>query len=762
MAGKELEDACRPFLSDSLREVLDAHLAKKSPIIAFPKPGKICSAYVSRGYDIFGGEYAKKLGSHLDGSIGSLWRIRNKHRGNFIRKKKEVRNSLLFFIIMCVLLIYDLPYRLIMQPVQSLYLKLMPMLPWGEKSVAHLLLPNLASMIVWGIIAGILIYRGACKMERSIDIPVLGWRDNNLKTVVQLTIMAQPFWVVMRFGMGMPFLDAVKEFTAAMAAEAGNSLFMRIVSALEAIASKGQLLTAMFLIIYAVAFLQLFFDYLSRCKRQKKALEYEEKLTLEDIKDQWKKYTEYSRADLKKADRQLKFLDIWYHAVYTSSGKNHFPGWFDINTYVEKMEKALFPENRLKIQQLEEDLRKEREEEKHRREEIQIEQEKRKKEQKAAAVVDNRSDEQKEADKQAALDRIGHCWGADGKIVDQKEAFQVLKNALGYLEVVPAKPYPANARGAKLYEDGFKGECNGRNYRVIMDYYEKAAKMGHLLALARLANIYDTDYELTDSTGHNHPMTLEQWVHSMEQAAVDARMTMGLTPEAPMETLLSHAWNPATGFDNEVLYYLAMHCKEETDVSKSARQFVYRFVIDVLGRDPDARTSWYLAQINYYCCDNMTAARLWAEAAAGKAYPPALYFLYEHQEKLGIPYKLAQAYCYKAWDDGHGYPPARISEIWDKLNERSRREMEKNIERLRRETLRQAKEEQIKIQLEAYRKSLEEKERMVNVAIHGTPLSDDEAVAAGKMSVKEHVIGSIAKEEKLDKRKKELESRSDL
>ena len=86
-------------------------------------------------------------------------------------------------------------------------------------------------------------------------------------------------------------------------------------------------------------------------------------------------------------------------------GKGQFSGLFDINSYVKEGEDSLFPDN-IPL------LRK---------------------------------------------------WEAK-----QEEHFALLRTALGFSRLVPAEPYPSDARE---YRDGFQCECIGRNYMVAKEYY---------------------------------------------------------------------------------------------------------------------------------------------------------------------------------------------------------------------------------------------------------------------------------------------------
>ncbi len=86
---------------------------------------------------------------------------------------------------------------------------------------------------------------------------------------------------------------------------------------------------------------------------KKKKEEQEEKEVVTDIRRQWDFYLEF-RKELRDADRQLKFMDMWNQAA---GKKGHFPGWFDINEYVRRTENALLKENRVRIQEVEKEER---------------------------------------------------------------------------------------------------------------------------------------------------------------------------------------------------------------------------------------------------------------------------------------------------------------------------------------------------------------------------------------------------------------------
>ena len=245
---------------------------------------------------------------------------------------------------------------------------------------------------------------------------------------------------------------------------------------------------------------------------------------------------------------------------------------------------------------------------------------------------------------------------------------------------------------------------------MAKEHYETAAKLGHLLALARLANIYDTDRNLDSVIAYGDALSLEQWSHPMEHEAEEARRIMGLTPQAAISCLLRHAWHPQAGFDLEVLYYLAQRCIGDRNVDEEITRSVCLFTLALLtpaAEKNDARCAYYLARLN------------------------------------------------QAWEKK--YPPAQICEVWDKLTEKRRKEMERAINQAKENALHEARERQKNAQLEAYKKQLEARERVLNLTLRDAYLDDDAAQIAGLMSTDELMIGKILKEDKLEKYKKELD-----
>lgn len=83
--------------------------------------------------------------------------------------------------------------------------------------------------------------------------------------------------------------------------------------------------------------------------------------------------------------------------------------------------------------------------------------------------------------------------------------------------------------------------------------------------------------------------------------------------------------------------------------------------------------------------------------------------------------------------------------------------MERAINQAKENALCEARERQKNAQLEAYKKQLEARERILNLTLRDAYLDDDAAHIAGLMSTDELMLGKILKEDKLEKYKEELD-----
>lgn len=744
---------CKDKFPNALREAIDRYLDRKGPLVEFPEPESRSILIGDKvvNFDIFHSKYVKALSEGLDQTLGLLWECKFRHWGQHKREKRKTIQSMGLLLLLSLILALDLPALLIDGPVQAVYAFLKPLLPWKEKSVAHLLIPGVIDLILCGVVGGILIWKTVSRMPKHRQRAIHGYGENNVRSVVSLTGLVWPFVLLVRVGMGASFLEGVWMVQAAAESATGS---LSVIDALTACLSSGLFMAGILILIYAVALLDQVGYYLYLLRHEEGLLAKEARLTVEDAKLQWSHYHTYIK-ELVSTDRQLKFLEIWNQAV---GGKGQFSGLFDINSYVKKGEDSLLPDNipllRTWEAKQEEQLALEQKGEQQLKEQKKALQKQEQSAEKAEAVFEIASEEARKD----ALSRFPLCFDKAGKLAKPEEAFALLRTALGFSRLVPAEPYPSDAPGAREYRDGFQCECTGRNYMVAKEHYEAAAKQGHLLALARLANIYDTDRNLDSVIAYGDALSVEQWPHPMEHEAEETRRMMGLTPQSAVSCLLRYAWNPQVGFDLDVLYCLALHCIGSRNVEEEITRAVCLFASALLtgaAEQEDARCAFYLAKLNFDYYKDRKSSHLWAKASAGLRYGPALYFLYEHQKELSLDGETARMYCYQAWENN--YPPARICAVWDKLTEARRKEMERQINRAKETALREARERQKRAQLETYKKQLEDRERVLNLVLHNAYLDDDAAYMAGVMSADELMMGKMLKEEKLDKHKKELD-----
>lgn len=248
------------------------------------------------------------------------------------------------------------------------------------------------------------------------------------------------------------------------AAEESATGSLSVIDALTACLSSGLFMAGSLILTYAVALLDQVGYYLYLLRHEEGLLAKEARLTVEDAKLQWSHYRTYIK-ELVSTDRQLKFLEIWNQAV---GGKGQFSGLFDINSYVKEGEDSLFPDNipllRKWEAKQEEQLALEQKGEQRLKEQKKALQKQEQSTEKAEAVFEIASEETRKD----ALSRFPLCFDKAGKLAKPEEAFALLRTALGFSRLVPAEPYPSDARE---YRDGFQCECIGRNYMVAKEYY---------------------------------------------------------------------------------------------------------------------------------------------------------------------------------------------------------------------------------------------------------------------------------------------------
>lgn len=743
---------CRSAFPNALREAIDLYLDREKPLKEFPKPEtlKILIGDDLVSFNILSSDYVKGLSKELDSTLGILQEYKYKHFGEYKRKKRRVAMSMILLLVMMLILIFDLPFLLIDGPVQSIYELVRPLLPWGDRSVAHLLIPGVIDLILCGILGGVLISKTKAGIPHYRERLFRGYSENMICSAVEVSALVWPFILLVRIGMGFSFLEGVG---LVLGVEAADPI-LKVINSLTQILVSGLFLSIPLILIYLIALLDQGSYYLYLCRKKKSLLAWEAQQVAKDAKNQWSFYETYL-SKLESTDRQLKFLEIWNQVL---DGKGKFSGLFDINDYIKKGERTLLPSNvplwqKWEAQQ-EEALLQEQENKQRRKKQMEEMQKKNQRDEKAETILEIASVEKR----REALAQFPLFFSEDGKLHSPEDAFSLLRTALGFSKLTPAEPYPSNEPGRFEYDSGLQCEMAGQHYMVAMEDYQNAAQQGHMLALARLANIYDTDQKLDSTISYGDVLNVEQWSHPMEHEAEQARLMMGLTPNATVSCLLRHAWNPQVGFDYEVLYYLALHCIDDYKLAEEITKSVCLFTSTLLAEAADkenSRCAYYLADLNLKYYKNLKNSCLWAKVSAGLGYGPAMYFLYEHQKDLGLDSETARMYCYQAWEKN--YPPARICKVWDKLTEKRHQEIERQINQARETALREARECQKREQLEAYKKQLEDRERLWNLVLRDVYLDDDEAYLAELMSVNEFMTGKILKERKLENYKKMLD-----
>ena len=184
-----------------------------------------------------------------------------------------------------------------------------------------------------------------------------------------------------------------------------------------------------------------------------------------DIKSQWDFYVRF-RKELRNADRQLKFMDMWNQSA---RGKGHFPGWFDINDYVRRAENALLVENRAKLHDLEkEELKNIQGQDSIRKSLMDKVQELKKQERELA----DKSQVTDMDERNKAMVRFAVSM-KDRENMDLNTMYDDLAVVLGYKNLWSARRYPEKWQGEKEYSMGFHKEKAGQSCEEVKELYEK-------------------------------------------------------------------------------------------------------------------------------------------------------------------------------------------------------------------------------------------------------------------------------------------------
>lgn len=425
------------------------------------------------------------------------------------------------------------------------------------------------------------------------------------------------------------------------------------------------------------------FARLLRAARPREEAEEQERSALAQRVEKQKLDYRWFLECLWKADRQLKFLDLWHRAA---GGLGHFPGWFDVNDYQEQARAGLLPEARPYAEEAE------RRERQRLRKMMESREELEEKLENFQATEDpyvHWRTELKGAGEARA--RLNQSFGENGILSEPEEAFRALEAALGYPDLPDAEPYPEGAPGGDSYRQGLREERLGRNYRFARSAYEAAAQKNHIPALARLAGIYELDREAGAIAGSDNPGQGQGLCKYSEEAPA-ARRILGLSQDAPLPSILRRTWQDGAGFDPERLTCLVRRCRR---AGGELARLMSRFAAAALlpaACDGSAGAIYALALLDLEE-GQPDAARLWAQAAAGVRYGPALYLLYA-DETLGEEKSMRAACCRLAWDKG--YPPARVCAGWPAPGAEEREAAALTLQRWQDSALSQAADRQLR------------------------------------------------------------------
>ncbi len=739
----EYQRYCQDYFPGCLRKKIDKWLDKKAPIVEFPKAGyeKILMGMDTEKFDVFHSDYLKSIKDDMGSGVGMLYRYKNAHRGVFKRGQKELAKSLWTLFLFIALIVFDVPYRLVFKPLEAIWQMVMPLLSLTPDTRIFFLplevvnIPLILTMLIFWIFS---VWLALTHMDGLPKKGMCEW-------VPIAAIYVNPFYLLMRATIGADFFTGVREIYEAIVANMPKGTFMVVITVLNVIVYRLFVTTALF-ICYTGSLLYGLPIYLYReIRLKKKKEEQEEKEVVTDIRRQWDFYLEF-RKELRDADRQLKFMDMWNQAA---GKKGHFPGWFDINEYVRRTENALLKENRVRIQEVEKEEREKMKGQDSMREKLMAQ----------VANLKNQEEEMAKKSQITDMDERNRAMVSfaslmkDGGEGDLNSMFAQLATMLGYQDIPSSSPRSETWPAAKEYASGLSAEKSGRFDRFTKDDYEKAAWQGNIPALARLANLYELDYDINSELAYGEDIGLQQWTHPLEREAKEARLVMGLTPDSSLYALLRQAGNGKGDFDCEVLYNLALRCKKDNSLKREFKEALLVFVSTAARRQAERkdsespRAAYYLAMLNYHCLDDKEGARVWAEISAEKEYGPALYFLFDNQKELGLERKEGDGYCYEAWSAG--YPPARVCKIWDHQREESRKENQRQINKAQSEAAFERRQQEKKAMMEAYEKKLREREKVFNAFVYDSYTDDDGTYIAGKMSMKEYLDSGLYRDDKM-------------
>lgn len=739
---KERQKSCESYFPGCLREKIDKWLEKKAPVAAFPKAGyeKIMMGLEMKDFDIFKCGYMDSLKEDMNSGIRMLNMYKYEHRGVFQRRQRGLLKSAGLFLMFMVLIVFDVPYLLVrlLNVVWEMMMPMFSLFPdtriFGTPFEAGYIPLVLMMAVYW-------LFSVWMTMTKIGDLP-----DGGLAVFAPLgSMFLHPLYLLMREITGTDFLQGMGEILEAIAVNMDNGTFMIVICVLEVIVYK--LFVMMPLVIcYLGTIIQCLAVFLYRNLFKKKEAEAEEeKEVLSDIRSQWDFYVDF-RKELRNADRQLKFMDMWNQSA---RGKGHFPGWFNIYDYVNRAENALLKENRARIRELEQEERKNTASQDAMRKSLRDKLKMMKKQEEELAAGSQVTDMN---ERNQAMVRLAVTM-KDRENMDLNRMYDDLAIMLGCKNLWSLPRCPEKWPGEKEYIDGLRNERKGQYYEEVKENYEKAAWQGHILALARLANVYELDYNINSDVAYGEDISLQQWEHPLETEAEEARQIMGLTPDSLTCSLLRRAKMGKDDFDCEMLYNLAVHCQRDKSLKKEFKELVFVFVGIALGRqvkreDSDtARAAYYLAMLNYRCLGDKEAGRLWAEVSAEKDFGAAMYFLYDNQMELGIARKEGDGYCYEAWENR--YPPARVCRIWDHQKEESRKYTQRELNKARSEADFERKQQEKKDLMEAYEKKLRDREKIFNAFVHDCYMDDDGAYISGKMSLNEYMDSDLYREDKM-------------
>lgn len=458
----ERQKYCRDYFPGCLRVKIDKWLDKKAPIVALPKAGsdKIMIGLDLEEFNIFESGYMASLKEDMNSGLGMLRLYRDRHRGVFKRSQKSILKSVNILLLFIALIVFDLPYMLV-RFLDAVWEMMMPVLSLSpdsrifETPLEAVYVPLVFVMLIYGI------FSAWMTITRLNGLPA---SQINIGTLLG-GIFLSPVYLLMRFMVSADFFQAVKEIWSVAAANIDKGIFMLVISVLDIIVNQFFVMIAL-MICYLGSVIYAMSVYLFRSIfKRKKEEEIEEREVVGDIKSQWDFYVRF-RKELRNADRQLKFMDMWNQSA---RGKGHFPGWFDINDYVRRAENALLVENRAKLHDLEkEELKNIQGQDSIRKSLMDKVQELKKQERELAdksQVTD--MDERNKAMVRFAVSMKGR------ENMDLNTMYDDLAVVLGYKNLWSARRYPEKWQGEKEYSMGFHKEKAGQSCEEVKELYEK-------------------------------------------------------------------------------------------------------------------------------------------------------------------------------------------------------------------------------------------------------------------------------------------------